>query len=180
MTEYETKQIWRLWASAMWCHVVYYLIKNVSVVWRRVFCYVITNVSEELNFSNFSVRCTGKQCTYVGTWARRHWKECRLLFCWSYVLFTAVFRRYVASPLPGTFYWYYYWVGVRDISCINTLSFVYVSSIPLLFPWRWTRQLHTKFNVLLSVHHAMYLGNCPIWRTNSFQLETLLPTLLNI
>ena len=25
------------------------------------------------------------------------------------------------------------------------------------------------FNVLLTVHHAMILGNCPIWRTNSFQ-----------
>ena len=26
-----------------------------------------------------------------------------------------------------------------------------------------------KFNVLLTVHHAMILGNCPTWRTNSFQ-----------
>jgi len=25
------------------------------------------------------------------------------------------------------------------------------------------------FNVLLTVHHAMILGNCPTWRTNSFQ-----------
>ena len=26
-----------------------------------------------------------------------------------------------------------------------------------------------QFNVLLNVHHAMILGNCPTWRTNSFQ-----------
>ena len=26
-----------------------------------------------------------------------------------------------------------------------------------------------KFNVLLTVHHAMILGNCPTWRTNSFE-----------
>ena len=26
-----------------------------------------------------------------------------------------------------------------------------------------------QFNVLLSVHHAMILGNCPTWRKNSFQ-----------
>ena len=26
-----------------------------------------------------------------------------------------------------------------------------------------------RFNFLLTVHHAMILGNCPTWRTNSFQ-----------
>ena len=29
--------------------------------------------------------------------------------------------------------------------------------------------LSVKYNVLLNVHHAMILGNCPTWRTNSFQ-----------
>jgi len=29
---------------------------------------------------------------------------------------------------------------------------------------------HTVFfNVLLTMNHAMILGNCPTWRTNSFQ-----------
>ena len=28
---------------------------------------------------------------------------------------------------------------------------------------------NSQFNVLLTVHHAMILGNCPTWRTNSFQ-----------
>jgi len=27
----------------------------------------------------------------------------------------------------------------------------------------------TFFNVLLTVHHAMILGNCPTWCTNSFR-----------
>ena len=31
------------------------------------------------------------------------------------------------------------------------------------------RKYINKFNVLLTVHHAMILGNCPTWRTNSFQ-----------
>jgi len=31
-----------------------------------------------------------------------------------------------------------------------------------------------KFNVLLTVHHAMILGNCPTWRSNSFQCIYLL------
>ena len=30
------------------------------------------------------------------------------------------------------------------------------------------------FNILLTVHHAMILGNCPTWRTNSFQYIYLL------
>jgi len=29
--------------------------------------------------------------------------------------------------------------------------------------------LYAAVNVLLTVHHAMILGNCPTWRTNSFQ-----------
>ena len=29
------------------------------------------------------------------------------------------------------------------------------------------------FKVLLTVHHAMILGNCPTWRTNSFQLFSI-------
>jgi len=28
---------------------------------------------------------------------------------------------------------------------------------------------HKVFNVLLTVHHAMILGDWPTWRTNSFQ-----------
>ena len=30
-------------------------------------------------------------------------------------------------------------------------------------------KLAILFNVLLTVHHAMILGNCPTWRTNFFQ-----------
>ena len=42
----------------------------------------------------------------------------------------------------------------------------------------WSKYLRLKymlhfpsffFNVLLTVHHAMIFGNCPTWRTNSFQ-----------
>ena len=30
-------------------------------------------------------------------------------------------------------------------------------------------KIFIMFNVLLTVHHAMILGNCPTWRTNTFQ-----------
>jgi len=38
-----------------------------------------------------------------------------------------------------------------------------------------SRQVNMRliFNLLLTVHHAMILGNCPTWRTNSFQYSYL-------
>jgi hypothetical protein len=37
--------------------------------------------------------------------------------------------------------------------------------------------IHSKFNVLLTVHHAVILGKWPTWRTNSFQCIYLFTTL---
>ena len=46
----------------------------------------------------------------------------------------------------------------------------------MIFEKSWDSKFHENpsrgsriFNVLLTVHHAMILGNCPTWRTNSFQ-----------
>ena len=36
------------------------------------------------------------------------------------------------------------------------------------------------FNFLLTVHHAMILGNCPTWRTNSFQCIYLFYSSLHV
>ena len=35
--------------------------------------------------------------------------------------------------------------------------------------WYKGNKIYVKFNVLLTVHHEMILGNCPTWRTNSFR-----------
>ena len=37
------------------------------------------------------------------------------------------------------------------------------------FLLRGSSNITVKFNVLLTVHRAMILGNCPTWRTNFFQ-----------
>jgi hypothetical protein len=79
----------------------------------------------------------------------QHRKKFRLLFCRKYLFFIAVFKRYVASPPPGTFF--YSWAGVKSFSFINTPFFIFVSSIPLGFSYNLKMDDASSYEIFVSI-----------------------------
>ena len=66
-------------------------------------------------------------------------------------------------------WWSRNWILGGHYTCI-----IHTSKTLLKYKWIFPVNIwNSKFNVLLTVHHAMILGNCPTWRTNSFQCNYL-------
>ena len=78
---------------------------------------------------------------------------------WIYLEVFITNFQYNHTPLPP---------APHNAEILYTIHWKHAGS-PAMKPFSVAQSQHFGFNVLLTVHHAMILGNCPAWRTNSFQ-----------
>ena len=143
-------RIWRFKSSRIWWHVDWQIFTDLSVG-------PVVSASKGQKFQVYWTSCQiskDLQFHHCNENHKSHMLRWNIHWC-------------IKAGLLFLFYFQWVW----DMQKISTDFIIEVltrnSTLFILLRVVWVTDI--QLCVLLTVHHAMILGNCPTWRTNSFQ-----------